>query len=219
MRHNDGTWAGYTYEWNAQQTDATRVIGGKSVTVAGHEWLFPSEDQCLQCHTQAAGRSLGLEIGQLNGDFGYPAPGRTANQLATLDHIDVLTPALTQPPAQLPVIPDPFGAAPLGERARAYLHANCGYCHRPGGTTPTNLDLRYTTALNLTNACDVAPTLGDLGLTNARIIAPGSAARSVAVERMNRTGTGAMPPLARHVIDTVGVTLLTTWINSLTSCN
>jgi uncharacterized repeat protein (TIGR03806 family) len=218
MRHNDGNWAGYTYEWNAQETEATRVIGGKSATVAGQDWLFPSEDQCLQCHTQAAGRSLGLEIGTLNGDFGYPT-GRTANQLVTLDHIDTLTPALAQPPAQLPVIPDPQGSAPLGQRARAYLHANCGYCHRPGGTTPTNLDLRYTTALNATNACDVAPNLGNLGITNPRLIAPGSAARSVVVARMDRTGADAMPPLARHVIDENGVDLISAWIDGLANCN
>ncbi|MCE7903844.1 MAG: hypothetical protein DYH20_14695, partial [Gammaproteobacteria bacterium PRO9] len=29
MRHTDGVWAGYTYEWNDAQTAATRVIGGK----------------------------------------------------------------------------------------------------------------------------------------------------------------------------------------------
>jgi hypothetical protein len=82
MRHNDGNWAGYTYEWNAGRTEATRVVGGKTVQVAGQTWEFPSEAQCLQCHSAAAGRSLGLEIGQLNGDFGYPT-GRTANQLTT----------------------------------------------------------------------------------------------------------------------------------------
>jgi uncharacterized repeat protein (TIGR03806 family) len=219
MRHDNGLWAGYTYEWNTQQTGATRVIGGKSVQVAGQPWLFPSEDQCLQCHTQAAGRSLGLEIGTLNGDFGYPT-GRTANQLTTLDHIDTLTPALTQPPAQLPVIPDPASSAPLAQRARAYLHANCGYCHRPGGTTPTNLDLRFTTALNATNACDVAPTLSNVGIiNNPRLIAPASAARSVVVARMNRTGADAMPPLARHLIDDAGVDLISDWINGLANCN
>jgi len=218
MRHNNGNWAGYTYEWNAQQTEATRVIGGKTAQVSGQTWLFPSEDQCLQCHTQAAGRTLGLEIGQLNGDFGYPT-GRTANQLTTLDAIDTLTPALTQPPAQLPVIPNPAGTAPLAQRARAYLHANCGYCHRPGGTTPTSLDLRFTTALSSTNACDVAPTLGNLGITNPRLIAPGSAGSSVVVARMNRTGPDAMPPLARHKIDASGVQLITDWVNGLASCN
>jgi uncharacterized repeat protein (TIGR03806 family) len=219
MRHNDGSWAGYTYEWNAQHTEATRVVGGRSAQIGGQTWDFPSESQCLQCHTSAAGRSLGLEIGQLNGDIVYPTTGRTANQLATLNFIDSLTPALTQPPAQLPGIPDPTGTAALGDRARAYLHSNCAYCHRPGGPTPTTLDLRYTTALNQTNACDVMPTLSDLGIANPRLIAPGSAARSVVLARINRTGADAMPPLARHLIDTEGVQLITTWINGLANCN
>jgi uncharacterized repeat protein (TIGR03806 family) len=218
MRHNDGNWAGYTYEWNAGGTDATRVVGGKTVQVAGQTWEFPSEAQCLQCHSAAAGRTLGLEIGQLNGDFGYPT-GRTANQLTTLNSVDTLTPALTQTPAQLPVIPDPFGTAALGSRARAYLHTNCSNCHRPSGPAPSDLDFRYTTVLASTNACDITPTLGNLGITDARIIAPGSAARSVAVARVNRVGTDAMPPLARHMIDTAGVQLLTSWIDGLTSCN
>jgi uncharacterized repeat protein (TIGR03806 family) len=218
MRHNDGNWAGYTYEWNAGGTDATRVIGGKTVQVAGQTWEFPSEAQCLQCHSAAAGRTLGLEIGQLNGDFGYPT-GRTANQLTTLDSVDTLTPALTTPPAQLAVIPDPFGSAALGARARAYLHTNCSHCHRPSGPAPSDLDFRFTTALAVTNACDITPTLGNLGITNARIIAPGSAARSVAVARVNRLGTDQMPPLARHKIDTAGVQLLTDWVNGLANCN
>ena len=204
MRHSDGVWAGYTYEWNAGGTEATRVVGGKTVQVAGQTWQFPSEAQCLQCHSTAAGRTLGLEIGQLNGDFGYPT-GRTANQLTTLNAIDTLTPALTVPPAQLPVIPDPFGGAALGSRARAYLHTNCANCHQPGGPAPSDIDFRYTTALAATNACDITPTLGNLGITDPRIIAPGSAARSVAVARVNRVGADAMPPLSRHIIDTAGV--------------
>jgi uncharacterized repeat protein (TIGR03806 family) len=219
MRHSDGNWAGYTYEWNAGGADATRVVGGKTVQIAAQTWEFPSEAQCLQCHSAAAGRTLGLETGQLNGDFGYIATGRTANQLITLNAIDTLTPALTQTPAQLPVIPNPFGTAPIGERARAYLHTNCANCHRPSGPAPSDLDFRYTTALSATNACDITPTLGNLGITDARIIAPGSAARSVAVARVNRVGTDAMPPLSRHIIDTAGVQLLTDWVNGLGNCN
>jgi uncharacterized repeat protein (TIGR03806 family) len=217
MRHNDGNWAGYTYEWNAAGTDATRVVGGKSVTINGQTWDFPSESQCLQCHNAAAGRSLGLEIGTLNGDFGYPT-GRTANQLTTLNAIGTLTPALTQAPSALAAIPDPQGGAAPASRARAWLHSNCGYCHRPGGPTPVDLDLRFTTSLANTLACDVMP-VNDLGIANARRIAPGSAARSTVVARVNRTGADAMPPLARHTIDTLGVQLLTDWVNGLTSCN
>ena len=51
MRHPDGIWAGYTYEWNTQQTEATRVKGGKTIFSNGQDWIFPSESQCLECHT------------------------------------------------------------------------------------------------------------------------------------------------------------------------
>ena len=82
-----------------------------------------------------------------------------------------------------------------------------------------NLDFRYTTSLLETNTCDMPPNAGDLGIANAQLIAPGEAARSVVVSRVNRTDANMMPPLARHTIDTAGVQLLTDWINSLSSCN
>jgi uncharacterized repeat protein (TIGR03806 family) len=219
MRHTDGNWAGYTYQWNAQGTDATRVTGGLTTTISGQLWDFPSESQCLMCHTNGAGRTLGLEIGQLNGDFTYPSTGRTSNQIFTLNFIDTLTPAVTVPVSQLPVIPNPAGTAPVAERARAWLHSNCANCHRPSGGTPANLDLRYTTTLANTVTCDVQPGFGDLGIANARVIAPGDASRSVLIARVNRTGADMMPPLARHAIDTAGVALLTEWVNSLAGCN
>jgi hypothetical protein len=221
MRHNNGSWAGYTYEWNGAGTDATRVVGGKSVTVEGQGWLFPSEAQCLSCHTEAAGRSLGLEVAQLNGSLTYAATGRTANQLATLDAIGTLTPPLAQAPAQLPALPDPFGTAgTLDQRARAYLHTNCSHCHRPGGPTSVGLDLRYNTPLNQTNACDAVP-VRDLGVAGARIIAVDGAdraGRSMLILRAAREDADSMPPLQPRVVDAAGVTLLTQWVNSLPGC-
>lgn len=220
MRHTNGNWGGYTYEWNAQGTDATRVIGGKTVAVAGQNWVFPSEAQCFACHTQASGRSLGLETAQLNGDLLYTATGRTANQVVTLNGIGTLSPPITATPANLPSMPDPYGTAGTAtSRARAWLHTNCSHCHRPGGGTPTQLDLRYDTALSQTNACEVAPQAGDLGIANARLIAPGSAARSIVVARASRRDAAAMPPITSTVVDTAGVNVLSGWINGLTSCN
>jgi uncharacterized repeat protein (TIGR03806 family) len=221
MRHPDGVWAGYTYEWNANLTDATRVIGGKTKTlVNGQSWIYPSEGQCMRCHTQAAGFSLGPETAQLNGNFLYPSTGRTSNQLATLDHIGLFSVALSPPPAGQPVLPDPTDSArTLNERARAYLHTNCAQCHRPGGPTPSNMDLRYTTALAATNACNAAPQYGDLGLTTPKLISPGAAAQSVIPARMNRRDTLGMPPLGSVTPDATGVTLVQNWINGLSSCN
>jgi uncharacterized repeat protein (TIGR03806 family) len=220
MRHPDGTWGGFTYEWNAQQTDATLVEGGADRDIGnGQIWRFPSETQCLDCHTEAARRALGLETAQLNRTLTYTATGRTANELATLSHIGLLSPPITDSTAQ-PVMPDPGDTtASLTNRARAYLHTNCSQCHRPGGPTPSTMDLRFTTALNATNTCNAVPTAGDLGLgANARLIAPGSAANSIIVNRANRRDGNAMPPLGSNRVDTDGVALLTQWVNSLTGC-
>ena len=220
MRHPDGVWAGYTYEWNTQQTEATRVIGGKTVDIAGQDWIFPSEAQCDQCHTSAAGFALGPETAQLNKDFTYPSTGRTDNQLETLDHIMMFAAPLAGTPDTLPALADPFDTnASLDDRARAYLHTNCASCHHPGGGTPVDIDLRYFTALPDTAACDTVPQAGTLGITNARIIAPGAAASSTLVARTNRRGDFvAMPPVGSNVIDTAGVALLTEWVNALTGC-
>jgi mono/diheme cytochrome c family protein len=196
-----------------------RVIGGKTRQVGGQTWIYPSEGECMQCHTSAAGFSLGPEISQLNGSFSYPPPGRAANQLATLEHINMFTAPLPGEPSTLPALPDPANSgASLDSRARAYLHTNCALCHRPGGPTPSNMDLRSTTALSATNACNVVPQEGNLGIANARLIAPGDAARSLVVERMNRRDARGMPPIGSSVVDSSGVTLLSDWINSLGGC-
>jgi uncharacterized repeat protein (TIGR03806 family) len=219
MRHPDGAWAGYTYEWNAGGTDATLVQGGKTVTIGQQSWIFPSENDCLTCHTAAAGFALGPETAQLNHDFLYTATGRTANQLRTLDTITMFTTPLGDPALQ-PTMPDPLdAAAPLGQRARAYLHTNCAGCHRPNGPTPSSMDLRYATLLSATSACDAMPQSGDLGIgAAARIIAPGSAANSVLTARMNLRDANGMPPLASTIVDAAGVTLVQNWIASLTTC-
>ena len=221
MRHTNGNWAGYTYEWNAAGTDATRVVGGKTVAISGQNWIFPSEAQCLGCHTAAAGRSLGLETAQLNGNLLYPATGRTANQVVTLNAIQMLSPPITAAPTALPVIPDPEDTAgTLTERARAWLHTNCAFCHQPGGPTPSSMDLRYTTSLTATNPCNALPQAGDLGLPNARIVAPGAPGSSVLLERMDQRGSAdMMPPFGSNRVDTQGVQLITDWIDSLASCS
>ena len=219
MRHPDGVWAGYTYEWNAAQTTATRVVGGKTRQVAGQTWIYPSEGECMQCHTSAAGFTLGPEISQLNGSLLYAATGRTANQLETLDHIGLIANGLPGAPSTLPALADPADAgATLSARARAYLHTNCAQCHRPQGPTPSSMDLRATTALSAMGACNTTPQSGSLGIANARLIVPGDAARSVLVARMNRRDANGMPPVGSSLADPSGVTLLTAWVNSLASC-
>jgi len=219
MRHPDGVWAGYTYEWNAAQTDATRVVGGKSKLIGTQTWLYPSESDCLQCHTQVAGRTLGLETAQLNGNITYATTGRTANQITTLNSIGLLSPTLAGTPATWPAYVDPHGTAgTVEQRARAFLHANCSQCHQPNGPTPVALDLRYTTALAQTGTCNATPTSGDLGITNAKVISPGAPDSSVLLSRINRRDSFAMPPLGSTLVDTQSVAVVRQWIQGLTAC-
>jgi len=219
MRHPDGGWAGYSYEWNVAQTDATLVTGGKVVDIGGQDWLFPDTSQCDGCHTSAAGFSLGLETAQLNREFTYAATGRTANQLHTLDSIALFAAPLADP-ATLPRLPDPFGVnGTLEERARAYLHTNCAQCHRPGGPTSVDIDLRVTTPLAAMGVCGVVPQRGDLGIVDAVIVAPGNPDQSVLLERLGRRGDAtAMPPLASSLADTEGEALIRSWIDNLVGC-
>ena len=132
-------WAGYSYEWNEGQTDATLLPASKTKEVNGQRWHYPSRAECMICHTEAAGRTLGLETAQLNRTLQYPT-GRARNQLQTLEGLGFLNTALGGDPTQLPRYEEPFRQGPLEGRARAYLHSNCSNCHREGhGRSPQDL--------------------------------------------------------------------------------
>lgn len=210
--HNDGTWAGYTYAWNTTGNDASLVRGGAVVNIDGQNWIYPSGNQCMECHTEAAGRALGPETAQVNKPFTYPQTGITANQLTTLESIGVLN----ESPQDI-ALANPYDAAsPLEARARAYLHTNCSQCHRPGGNINLDMDLRNSTSLADMNICDVEPQNGNMGIATARRLAPGDADRSVLLARMNlRNDALQMPPIGSNVVDTEGVALIREWISSL----
>jgi uncharacterized repeat protein (TIGR03806 family) len=218
VRHQDGEWSGYSYEWTDDGSDA-RLLGTNDLKpVDGDElWYFPARSQCPQCHTEAAGRTLGLETAQLNHDFEY-APGRRANQLVTLSHIGLIDREIIEP-SKLDALRTPTARdVSLESRARAYLHANCSSCHRPGGDAGGALDLRYATSWRATGACDGAPMHGALGVANARVVAPGDPTRSVLLQRVRAVDVARMPPLATQLVDIEGAGVLDEWIRSLSGC-
>jgi uncharacterized repeat protein (TIGR03806 family) len=217
VRHDDGLWAGYTYAWDAAETEATLVDGALTVPTPIGEWRIPSRAECLQCHTAVAGFTLGLEESQLNRELEYPSTGLFANQLFTLDAVGLLTDALENTPDQLPALPDPTTAL-QSPAARSYLHVNCAHCHQPGGPGLGDIDLRFTETEG--NGCDLAtaPVEGDLGVPGALVVDPGSSATSVLSLRMNATDTNRMPPLASVVVDPLGTSLVDGWIDDMAPC-
>ncbi len=212
--HSDAVWAGYTYEWNADGKDANLVANGAVKTIGKQTWQYPSQAQCLQCHNSAAGFSLGLELGQLNRSI--TQNNEVLPQLAAFEKMKLFTKPLPNP---LPQLPPPTAALSAADASRSYLQSNCSFCHRPGGTGGGALDLRYETPLSGTGLCNVTPSAGDLGLSNARLLAPGAPERSVLLARLRVRGTQQMPPLASNLVDTNAQAWLTDWIQNVKACN
>lgn len=211
IRSSSG-WLGYSYEWNDEQTDAQLLAEGKTEDRGTFVHTYPSRAQCATCHTAAANFSLGLESGQLN----RVGPVATNNQLELFSDIGLLTtPVDPETAPKLASLDDE--TATVEARARSYLHSNCAGCHQPGAQGGF-MDLRYSTALNAMQACDVAPAQGDLGIADALIIAPGDPARSVLLARMQSLDATRMPPLASLSVHTEAVAVIGQWITGLADC-
>lgn len=212
-RGTDGKWNGQAYVWEDDASDAWK--GSGNVTVGGVAWKVPSANDCQKCHTAGAGGSLGPETGQLNRTFHYASTGRDANQLATLEAIGVFATPIGDP-ASLTAYPAVDGSAPVEDRARAYLHANCAMCHRPD--EDGLWDGRWTTASADMGLCGASPQKGSLGDSTNELVAPGDPAHSIVSLRMHSTGGDRMPQVGSYVVDDAGVALIDAWIAAMTGC-
>lgn len=226
IRANDTTWIGYGYEWNEAQTDAT-VVGFDRVSVmfdTGQRtvaWHYPSRMDCMTCHNEAAGSTLGPETAQMNRIVGG------TNQIDRFQSLGLfeVAPAKPYKPALVTPYPGQLGAPPpsatLEQKARSYLHANCGFCHRPGGALAT-FDLRYDVPLKDTMTCDVAVTKSATGIDPlvTKLLSPGDLGRSAISIRMSQADPdlGRMPQIGSYAVDGDGVTVVNDWIRSLQAC-
>lgn len=160
---------------------------------------------------------MGLETAQINRDFIYPG-NLIANQIQTLATVGYFT---TNPgaPNNLAKIPNPHDTtANLTDRSRAYLHSNCGNCHQPNGPGRGGMDFRFASNWATAGYCNQLPSLGNFGISDARLLKPGVAAESIIPLRMARSDIHRMPPLGVSVADTQGLNVIQNWINSLNQC-
>lgn len=224
---SDGNYYGMTYRWNDAQTEAYLLPDSHTDTISiatasGNRtvaWNYPGRGECLSCHNTSSDGALGPITRQLNGDAYYSLTGRTANQLATLTHLNIFDSSPDTTPVGLGTLmtsaaPDDLSAS-LEDRARSYLDANCASCHQPGTGVNANFDARMSTTLDNQDLIYGNVQL-DLGIHDARILIPGQVDRSVLMKRLNSVHTDfAMPQLAKNLIDTVGVNLIADWVNSI----
>jgi uncharacterized repeat protein (TIGR03806 family) len=223
VRDINGAVYGVTYKWRPDNSEADLlatslnedILITNATGVSTQTWYYPSPADCLTCHTPAAGYVLGVSTRQLNGNFTYPATGKTDNQIRALNRLGLLNPAINETRiASLPKLSALTDLnASLENRARSYLDANCAQCHRPGGVG--NFDARYDTPASGQHIVN-APAAVTLGIDNARIVMPMDTGHSVLYQRMTSlVPTVKMPPLARNQVDKQAAQLISDWINNL----
>lgn len=223
----DNHWVGYTYEWNKQGTDATlvpalgvdRTFEVKDASAPGGKrkqvWHYPSRNECMFCHSRAAGFVLGLNTHQMNREHEYEG-GVRDNQLRTYEHIGLIKAKLPKRPAELPAYPDPFDPkANLEARVKAYLAVNCAMCHVSDGGGNAKMETGFATEMKDARLIGETPLHDTFGIANAKIVAPGAPERSVLLARIARRGTGQMPPTSSNRVDEQARQLITEWIRSL----
>ncbi|HQU41596.1 MAG TPA: PQQ-dependent sugar dehydrogenase [Pirellulales bacterium] len=97
LTRQQGEWAGYSYRWNEEQTEALLVEkegADQEFTVRSADgerrqtWHYPSRSECMVCHSRAANFVLGISTVQLNRDNNYG--GVVDNQLRVFEHLGLL---------------------------------------------------------------------------------------------------------------------------------
>ncbi|MGH1363701.1 MAG: NPCBM/NEW2 domain-containing protein, partial [Calditrichia bacterium] len=219
--HTGGAY-GITYKWNADGTEAFLLLDGdiRDLTVTRtngstytQTWDFPSRQQCMDCHNSVAGYALGVKTRQLNRDFTYPSTGTTSNQLETWNHLGMFDSDMGLPEdhPKSSFIGDV--TASVQHRVRSYMDANCAFCHRPNGVEGA-FDARARTALHDQMLIDT-PVISHASPPGMNVVEAGDPQNSVLWIRDNSLGDDAMPPLAKNVIHSEYIQVLSDWITSL----
>ena len=208
-------WIGYSYEWKADQSDAVLVETNgvdRTFTIreAGGErqqvWHYPSRNECMFCHSRAAGFVLGVNTAQMN----------HGGQIAKLNEAGLLKAPPKKPAAQLPALVNPFdAAAPLESRVKSYLQVNCAMCHVSDGGGNALIEVGYDTPIAKAGLIGEKPMHGTLEIPDALLVAPGAPERSVLLGRIKTRGAHQMPPSSSNRVDTQGARLVEEWIRSL----
>jgi uncharacterized repeat protein (TIGR03806 family) len=228
MKRN-GHYEGYSYRWNEAGDDAELVgIDGERAMLTTHiddqkldlDYEFPSREGCAKCHNGSSSESpLGVHESQLCQEDSYDFS--SCESLRELgDFVDL---ALSPPKSKAvvsKVIPDYQDTKlPIATRARAYLHANCAYCHNAvANTAQSKFDLSFARPFAETGICN-AEVVNQSFTAKHKLLKPGEPDWSALYLRMTSLDEKLrMPPLATHRVDSEGADMVRRWIISLNSC-
>lgn len=225
VRRQNG-WIALPYVWNAEQTDATLARAGDSVSLEmlaadgtqaqQFSYQVPDENQCAGCHatdnSTRAIQPIGPRARHLNRDDPWHPGENQLARMAALGRLEGLPTAGIPRNARFD-----DAAAPIEERARAYLDVNCGHCHSPRGPADTSglwLDAATQDPIRL-GRCKPPIAAGQGTGDHLFDIVPGKPEESILVYRMDNLDPGAMmPEVGRATVHEEGVALVSDWIRA-----
>lgn len=197
-------WAGVSYVWNDEQSDAIAAPWGVVDARDGHD--VPGAGECFACHGGRKGRILGFSAVQLSAPA---APG--AIGISEL----VAQARVTHSPASTLVVP----GNDVERAALGYLHANCSHCHNQA--RPAREGARCFDPASSHDFTLRAAALGAVGSTATYQTALDTVERgdpdgSRLIQLVSTRGfLRQMPPLATERVDDAAVATLRLWVEHL----
>lgn len=215
---DDDGWVFRTFRWNHAQNEATEVFDGQA-DVLGTTHNIPSIQDCRNCHNTNAQDAL-LSVGAIQ--LNHSLPGATLASLTAAGRISM---PISADDATIP------GNATT-QNALGYMHANCGNCHRPGGTAGGSSLPQLWVGVGIDDVLDTPAYVSTVDICTT-----GWPTQGIKIKRVNPMSPGLsaiwqrmgerdmeppifidvdqMPPLATEVVDTNGRNVIAAWINSL----
>lgn len=218
--HRASGWAALSYVEDGGEPVLKRAGKRIAVTVTNHDgqpqtidYAVPNQNQCKQCHLAGdAITPIGPTAGNLNGGLHRDGPNQlmawfASGRLAGL------------PSANWPRLARwDDSAAPLKDRARAYLAVNCGHCHdRVGFASNSGLYLNPEEQEPAHLGIWKRPVAAGRGSGGHEFsILPGQPDKSILLHRMAASEPGIMmPQFGRSLAHKDGVALIRAWIAAM----
>jgi hypothetical protein len=221
QKTRDDRWERATYEWNDDESAATRSDGRDrpDVVLNGAVYHVPTGSECDQCHEGRRDRILGFEMISL---AQAGAGGMTLRKL-----IDERMIAPEPEREELEIGDDGTG---LAGQALGWLHINCGVsCHNDNQNSeayisglrmkldPELLDGRSSADFEILRTTVGVPAKTPRWNNQQRIVA-GSPEQSLLYQlaSVRRPGeNNQMPPIATRVVPAENVQVLADWIRAM----
>lgn len=209
-KRENGKWNFTSYRWDKNNTDAYLITQDsvESIVINNktHQWTYPSEQTCIQCHSND--RIFGFQTEQLN------LTTNTMNQLDSLVQKNILNKNFPATEYTKKFINPYDETHSVESRARVYMHISCSTCHSDQGSAPGGMDFDYKLPIDLTGTYFVLASMGTVdGAGDFRIL-PGDKEDSVVWRRIKTIGHKKMSPI-RPIVNDEAVRFIGKYIDQL----